>query len=159
MPPLFQVDLAFLFEQPSIWRSLVQSLILMTPLTIAVSGYATWRIGDQRGALLMLGVALYSVWMLWPFRLPAEVVLPARVGSVIGWLWLVSAWGRQAKWHEPFLLAVNGLVLTVLLALSLTTAVALIRDALRWDKADAQIFGHTPVLERGLGDGPPAKAA
>ena len=31
MDPAFQVDLSFLFEQPSIWRSLVQTLIVTTP--------------------------------------------------------------------------------------------------------------------------------
>ncbi len=133
MDPAFQVDLSFLFEQPSIWRTLVQTLILLTPLAIALSAYSTWRIGDRRGPVLMAGVALYLIWMLWPARLPVELVLPARVVSVVGWFWLVSAWGRQAKWHEPFLLAANSIVLAFLIALTLTTGVALFRDVMGWD--------------------------
>lgn len=133
MDPLFQVDLSFVFEQPSIWRTLVQTLLIITPLAIALSGYATWRIGDRRGLLLIAAVALYMLWMLWPQALAPELVLPERVVSVIGWFWLVSAWGRQAKWHEPFLLAANGIVVAFMITLILTTAVALIRDALGFD--------------------------
>ncbi|WP_164609667.1 hypothetical protein [Pseudotabrizicola algicola] len=130
---MFQVDLSFLFEQPSIWRTLVQTLIILTPLAIALSAYGTWRIGDRRGPLLMAGVALYLLWMFWPAPLAAELVLPGRAVSVIGWFWLVSAWGRQAKWHEPLLLLSNSIVLAILIALILTTGVAGIRDAMGWD--------------------------
>jgi len=133
MDPLFQVDLSFVFEQPSIWRTLVQTLILITPLAIALSGYATWRIGDRRGLLLIAAVTLYTLWMLWPQPLAPELVLPGRVVSVIGWFWLVSAWGRQAKWHEPFLLAANSIVVTFMITLILTTGVALLRDLMGYD--------------------------
>ncbi|RGP37279.1 hypothetical protein [Pseudotabrizicola alkalilacus] len=133
MDPLFQVDLSFVFEQPSIWRTLVQTLILITPLAIALSGYATWRIGDRRGLLLIAAVALYTLWMIWPQPLVPELVLPGRVVSVIGWFWLVSAWGRQAKWHEPFLLAANSIVVTFMITLILTTGVALLRDLMGYD--------------------------
>ena len=130
MGTMFQADLSFLFQQPSLWRSLVQTLITATPLTIALSAYATWRIGGRRGLVLMVGVALYLVWMLWPLPLAPELVLPGRVVSVIGWFWLVTSWGRQAKWHEPLLLVANGIVVSVLITLTLTSAVALVRDLL-----------------------------
>ena len=133
MTPLFQSDLSFLFEQPSVWRTLVQTLIVITPLAIALSGYATWRIGDRRGLVLIGGVALYMLWMLWPIPLAPELVLPGRVVSVIGWCWLIASWGRQAKWHEPLLLAANSIVLSILITLSLTSGVALVRDLLGYD--------------------------
>ncbi|WP_103333056.1 hypothetical protein [Pseudotabrizicola formosa] len=130
---MFQADLSFLFEQSSIWRSLVQSLITVTPLAIALSAYTTWRIGDRRGLVLMAGVALYLIWMLWPAPLAPALVPPGRVVSVIGWFWLVSSWGRQARWHEPMLLIINSLVLTLLITLTLTTGIALLRDLLGYD--------------------------
>ncbi|MFN4155239.1 MAG: hypothetical protein ACK4HF_11350 [Paracoccaceae bacterium] len=133
MDPAFQADLSFVFEQPSVWRSLVQTLIVTTPLAIALSGFATWRIGDRRGVLLMAAVALYMVWMLWPLPLAPELVLPGRVVSVIGWFWLVTAWGRQAKWHEPLLLAANSIVVAFMITLFLTTGVALLRDLMGFD--------------------------
>lgn len=132
MDPVFQADLSFVFEQPSVWRSLVESLIVTTPLAIALSGYATWRIGDRRGLMLVVWVAVYLLWMLWPQPLAPELVLPARAVSVIGWFWLVSGWARQVKWHEPLLLVANSIVVAFLLALILTTGVALFRDLMGW---------------------------
>ena len=134
MTPLFQADLSFVFEQASIWRALVQSLIVATPLAIALSGYGTWRIGDRRGLLLVIWVALYMIWMLWPQPLAPELVLPGRVVSVVGWFGLISSWARQVKWHEPFLLAVNSIVVAFLIALILTTTVALFRDLMGWEQ-------------------------
>ncbi|MFN3722336.1 MAG: hypothetical protein ACK4VZ_04770 [Paracoccaceae bacterium] len=134
MTPLFQADLSFVFEQPSIWRALVQTLIVATPLAIALSGFATWRIGDRRGLLLMLWVAIYVIWMLWPQPLAPELVLPGRVVSVVGWFGLISAWARQVKWHEPLLLAANSIVVAFMIALILTTSVALVRDVMGWDQ-------------------------
>lgn len=130
MGTMFQADLSFVFEQPSLWRSLVQTLIVTTPLAIALSGFATWRIGDRRGLVLMAGVALYLVWMLWPAPLHPALALPGRVVSVIGWFWLVSSWGRQATWHEPLLLVANSIVVAFLITLILTTGVAFARDLL-----------------------------
>ena len=133
MNSVFQADLTFLFDQASIWRSLVQTLIFTTPLAIALSGYATWRIGDRRGFLLVVSVGLYLLWMLWPQPLAPELVLPGRVVSVIGWFWLLSAWARQAKWHEPLLLVSNSIVVAFMIALTLTTGVALLRDLMGYD--------------------------
>ncbi|MCU0900470.1 MAG: hypothetical protein MUC82_08245 [Cypionkella sp.] len=135
MGGFFQADLSFLFEQPSIWRALVQTLIVVLPLTIALSGYAAWRDGDRAGLVLVLWVLVYLAWALWPQPLPPELVLPGRVISVVGWFWLIADWGRRAQWHQPFLLAVNSLVLAVLIALVLTTGIALLRDLMGWDIA------------------------
>ena len=133
MGGLFQIDLAFLFEQPSVWRTLVQTLIVVTPLAIAVSGFAAWRTGDRQGLILILWVGLYTVWMLWPWSLPTEFVLPSRVISVVCWFWLLGAWGRRVQWHDPLLLAANSVVVAFLIALFLTTVVASIRDVMGWD--------------------------
>lgn len=133
MGGLFQIDLAFLFEQPSVWRTLVQTLIVVTPLAIAVSGFAAWRTGDRQGLILILWVGLYTVWMLWPWSLPMEFVLPSRVISVVCWFWLLGAWGRRVQWHDPLLLAANSVVVAFLIALFLTTVVASIRDVMGWD--------------------------
>lgn len=133
MGGLFQIDLAFLFEQPSIWRTLVQTLIVVTPLAIAVSGFAAWRTGDRQGLILILWVGLYTVWMLWPWSLPTEFFLPSRVISVVCWFWLLGAWGRRVQWHDPLLLAANSIVVAFLIALFLTTVVATIRDVMGWD--------------------------
>ncbi|MDP4032132.1 MAG: hypothetical protein Q8P60_04625 [Pseudorhodobacter sp.] len=134
MNPVFQADLTFLFEQPSLWRTLVQTLIVTTPLAIALSGYATWRTGDRRGLLLMIWIAVYVLWMIWPQPLAPELVLPGRVVSVIGWFWLISSWARQVKWHEPLLLAANSIVVAFMIALILTTGVALFRDQMGYDQ-------------------------
>lgn len=133
MNALFQADLSFLFEQPSIWLVLVETLIVLTPLAIALSGFAAWRVGDRRGLILMFWVCTYLLWMHWPQPLDPALVLPGRVVSVIGWFWLLGAWTRRVNWHEPLLLASNGLVVAFLLALFLTTAVASIRDIMGWD--------------------------
>jgi len=133
MNGLFEVDLSFLFEQSSIWRSLVQSLIVATPLAIALSGFANWRVGDRAGGLLILWVLIYMIWMLWPQPLAPELVLPARVVSVIGWFWLLASWARRAKWHEPLLLVSNSIVVAFMIALVLTTGIATFRDLMGWD--------------------------
>lgn len=133
MNDLFQADLSFLFEQPSIWLVLVETLILVTPLAIALSGFAAWRVGDRQGLLLILWVAVYLVWMHWPYPLAQELLLPARVVSVVGWFWLLGAWSRRVKWHEPLLLVANSVVVAFLIALFLTTLVASIRDVMGWD--------------------------
>ena len=133
MNAMFQADLSFLFEQPSIWLALVETLILMVPLAIAVSGYAAWRVGDRRGLLLIFWVLVYQLWMNWPFDLDLALVLPGRVVSVIAWFWLLGAWSRRVNWHDPLLLVANGLVVALLLALFLTTGVATLRDIMGWD--------------------------
>ena len=133
MNALFQADLSFLFEQPSIWLVLVETLIVVIPLAIAVAGYAAWRVGDRRGLLLIFWVVVYLLWMHWPFELDPALLLPGRVVSVIGWFWLLGAWSRRVNWHDPLLLAANGLVVAFLLALFLTTAVATLRDIMGWD--------------------------
>lgn len=133
MGGFFQADLSFLFEQPSVWRSLVQTLIVVTPLAIALSGYAAFRVGNRNGLVLILWVAVYLVWMLWPQPMIPELVLPARVISVIGWFWLLGAWGRRVNWNAPLLLVSNGLVVAFLIALILTTGVAGLRDLMGWD--------------------------
>lgn len=133
MTALFQADLSFLFEQPSIWRVLVETLILIIPLAIAVAGYAAWRVGDRRGLLLILWVCAYLIWMHWPQPLDPALVLPGRMISVMGWFWLVGAWSRRLNWHEPLLLVTNGLVVAFLIALFLTTGVASLRDMMGWD--------------------------
>lgn len=133
MGGLFQTDLAFLFEQPSIWRTLVETLIVLTPITIFVAGYAALRVGERRGVALMAWAAVYLLWMLWPGAMATEFLLPSRVISVIGWFWLVGAWGRRASWHDPLLLVANGLVVAFLLALSITVFVAGLRDLMGWD--------------------------
>lgn len=130
---LFQIDLSFLFEQPSIWRTLVQTLIVAMPLTVLLSGFAAWRVGDRQGLILMLWAALYALWMLWPVPMPPEFILPGRVISVIAWFWLLGAWGRRVQWHDPLLLVANGIVVALLIALSLTTLVAAVRDLMGWD--------------------------
>lgn len=133
MNALFQADLSFLFEQPSIWLALVETLIVLTPLAIALSGFAAWRVGDRRGLILIFWVCAYLLWLHWPQPLDAALVLPGRVVSVIGWFWLLGAWSRRVNWHEPLLLVSNGLVVAFLLALFLTTAIATIRDIMGWD--------------------------
>lgn len=130
---LFQTDLAFLFEQPSIWRTLVETLIVLTPITIALAGFAAMRVGERRGVALMVWAAFYMAWMLWPGAMPTEFLLPSRVISVIGWFWLLGAWGRRASWHDPLLLMANGLVVAFLLTLSITLFVATLRDVMGWD--------------------------
>lgn len=133
MGSLFQADLAFLFEQPSVWRSLVQALIVMLPLAFALAGLAAVRMGN-RGAWLLVGaVALYLMWMFWPQPLAPSLVLPGRMVSVIGWFWLLQAWARRVSWHEPLLLWTNSLVVALLIALVLTTGVAGVRDLMGWD--------------------------
>ena len=138
----FQIDLSFLFEVPSIWRTLVQTLIVVVPLAIAISGYAAWRVGDRQGLLLLFWAALYAVWMLWPVPMPLEFVLPGRVVSVVAWFWLVGAWGRRVQWHDPMLLFSNGFVVALLLTLFITAFVAGLRDIMGWDipAQDASLF-------------------
>ncbi|MFN7222706.1 MAG: hypothetical protein ACK4MS_01645 [Paracoccaceae bacterium] len=133
MDEVFQADLTFLFEQPSVWRSLVQTLIVTTPLAIALSGFAAWRVEDRGGLSLIFWVVVYLMWMLWPQPFAPEFVLPARVISVIGWFWLIGAWARRVKWHEPLLLVSNSIVVAFMIALILTTGVATVRDLMGWD--------------------------
>ena len=133
MGGLFQTDLVFLFDQPSIWRTLVETLIVLTPITIALSGFAALRVGERRGITLMAWAAVYMLWMLWPGAMAPEFLLPSRVISVIGWFWLLGAWGRRVSWHEPLLLVANGLVVAFLMALSITLFVATLRDLMGWD--------------------------
>lgn len=130
---MFQIDLSFLFEQPSLWRLLVETLIEATPLAIAIAGFAAWRTGDRAGLVLMFWVAVYALWMLWPVDLPPTLILPGRVVSVIAWFWVLGAWARRVQWHDPLLLISNGIVVAFLLTLFIVTTVATIRDLMGWD--------------------------
>jgi hypothetical protein len=127
---LFQADLGFLFKQASVWRTLVETLLAITPLAIALSGYANWRIGDRQGLLLMAWVSIYLIWMLWPQPLAPALLLPGQMVSVLGWLWLVREWANRLKWHEPLLLAANGVVVTLLFWLVVIALVAALHNYL-----------------------------
>lgn len=131
---MFQIDLSFLFEQPSIWRAFVQSLIVAVPLAIAIAGFAMWREGERQGRRLMFWVAVYLGWMLWPLPLAEGLVLPGRVLSTLAWFWLLGAWARRVAWHAPLLLVAHGVVVACLIALTITVGVASLRDVMGWDR-------------------------
>ena len=137
----FPADLSVLFETPSIWGALSEALILAIPAAIVIAGFATWRVGEKRGVMLMVWGFAYLTWMLLPWHPVAEIGLAARFVSVLGWFWLYGAWGRRMRWHDPLLIVAHGLVIALSIALFLILLVAVIRDVTGWDGMSALITG------------------
>lgn len=100
-------------------------LFLLTPVAITVATIASWRNAVPGAAMIAASGIAYCLWLLAPFdfALP-ETRLLSQYASVLGWLWLVAAWGRHVLTEWPVPMWGHWIAGTVLLALPFVALVA-----------------------------------
>ncbi len=103
----------------------VAFLLYMTPVAITVAAIASWRKAVPGSAILAASGVAYCLWLLVPvrFALPEARQL-SQYASILGWLWLVIAWGRHVLTEWPVPMWGHWLAGTVLLALPVAALVA-----------------------------------
>ena len=108
--------------------ALLQALACAVPAAIAVAGLAGWRARVPQTLPLALWGGLLCLWILAPLPLVEPQVISFRhYVAILGWLWLVRAWGRLVLTEWPAPIWSHWIVGSLLLLLPLTGAVVLIR--------------------------------
>lgn len=100
-------------------------LLYLAPVAVTVAAIAGWRKSVPGAAMLASFGAAYCLWLLAPlgFTLPETRQL-SQYASILGWLWLVVAWGRHVLTEWPTPMWGHWFAGTVLLALPLVGLVA-----------------------------------
>lgn len=107
---------------------LLQTLASAVPLAIAIAGLAGWRTRVPHTLPLALWGGLLCLWIFAPVPLvEAQVISFRNYVSILGWLWLVRAWGRLVLTEWPAPIWAHWIVGTLLVLLPLTGGVVLIR--------------------------------
>lgn len=106
----------------------LQALAAAVPVAITVAGLAGWRAQVPGTLPLAVWGLVLCVWIFAPVTLTEEqVILFRNFVSILGWLWLVRAWGRLVLTEWPAPIWSHWIVGTLLALLPLTGAVVLIR--------------------------------
>lgn len=100
-------------------------LLYLAPVAVTVAAIASWRNAVPGAALIALSGIAYCLWLMAPvgFAVPEFVQLSKYV-SILGWGWLVLAWGRHVLTEWPVPMWGHWLAGTVLLAVPLVALVA-----------------------------------
>lgn len=100
-------------------------LLYLTPVAVTVAAIASWRKEVPSAGLIALCGTAYCLWLLVPvgFALQETRQL-SQYASILGWLWLVAAWGRHVLTEWPAPMWGHWLAGTVLLVLPLAALVA-----------------------------------
>lgn len=103
----------------------VQFLLLLVPVAITVAAIASWRKSVPGTAVLAASGVVYCLWLLVPLRFAlAEARQLSQYASILGWLWLVIAWGRHVLTEWPVPMWGHWLAGTVLLVLPVAAVIA-----------------------------------
>ncbi|OYU18026.1 MAG: hypothetical protein CFE34_12650 [Rhodobacteraceae bacterium PARR1] len=107
---------------------LLLMLASAVPVAITVAGLAGWRAQVPDTLPLAIWGLILTLWIFAPVTLTeAQVILFRNFVSIIGWLWLVRAWGRLVLTEWPAPIWSHWIVGTLLALLPLCGAVVLIR--------------------------------
>ncbi len=107
---------------------LLRGMAAAVPVTIAVAGFAGWRARVPNTLPLALWGLVLCLWIYLPIEVHLQQVYIFRnFVSILGWLWLVKAWGRLVLTEWPAPIWAHWIVGTLLALLPLCGAVVLIR--------------------------------
>jgi len=99
---------------------LLQTLALAAAGAIGLAGAAGWRTQAPGALALALWAVAFGIWVLLPLPLPhPDLVLLRNFISIIGWLWLVKAWGQYVLTDWPAPVWTHAIVALLLVALGL----------------------------------------
>lgn len=102
-------------------------LLYLAPVAISVAALASWRNAVPGSAMIATCGMLYSVWLLLPFHFAlAEAQQLSAYVSILGWCWLVLAWGRHVLTEWPAPMWGHWLAGTVLFALPFAILIAML---------------------------------
>lgn len=108
--------------------SLLRALAAAVPVAITVAGLAGWRARVPHTLPLAIWGVLLCLWIYAPIEVHLHQVEVFRnFVSILGWVWLVRAWGRLVLNEWPAPIWSHWMVGTLLLLLPLAGAVVLIR--------------------------------
>jgi len=100
--------------------ALLRGLALAVPVAITVAALAGWRNKVPGTVPLAIWGALLSLWLFVPIRFAMlELRQMGQMLSILGWLWLVGAWGRLVLGELPSPIWGHWIVGTLLLALGI----------------------------------------
>lgn len=106
----------------------VRALVMAVPVAITVSFLAGWREKVDNTLGPAIWGALLCLWIVVPLQFPYPEMDQLRWMLVIlGWFWLVAAWGRHVLGEWPAPIWAHWIVGTLLLALPIATGIALVR--------------------------------
>ncbi len=109
--------------------ALLQALVSAVPAAITVAGLAGWRARVPQTLPLALWGGLLCLWIFIPLPLEdAQVISFRHYVAILGWLWLVRAWGRLVLTEWPAPIWSHWIVGSVLVLLPLAAVVVLIRS-------------------------------
>lgn len=107
---------------------LLRALAAAVPMAITVAGVAGWRARVPHTLPLAVWGLVLCLWIYAPVAVHLHQVEVFRnFVSILGWVWLVRAWGRLVLNEWPAPIWSHWIVGTLLLLLPLTGAVVLIR--------------------------------
>lgn len=106
----------------------LRALIMAVPVAITVSFFAGWREKVDNTLGPAIWGSLLCLWIVLPLHFPyAEMNQIRWMLVILGWCWLVAAWGRHVLGEWPAPIWAHWIVGTLLLALPIATVIALIR--------------------------------
>lgn len=110
---------------PALQSPVVVFLLLLAPMAVTVAAIASWRQAVSGAGMIALGGMVYCLWLFVPlqFALPEAVQL-SRYVSILGWVWLMMAWGRHVLTEWPVPMWGHWLAGTVLMALPVAAVIA-----------------------------------
>lgn len=108
--------------------AILRGLIMAVPVAITVSFYAGWREKVENTLGPAIWGTLLCVWIVLPLDFTYPELDQLRwILVILGWFWLLSAWGRHVLGEWPAPIWAHWIVGTLLLALPIATGIALIR--------------------------------
>ncbi|AWB48746.1 hypothetical protein HYN69_09680 [Gemmobacter aquarius] len=105
----------------------VMFLLYLAPVAITVAAIASWRSAVRGASMIVAGGIAYCLWLMVPlgFALP-ELRQLSQFASILGWVWLMLAWGRLVLTEWPVPMWGHWIAGTVLLALPVVALVAVL---------------------------------
>lgn len=106
-------------------------LLMLLPLTIALSGVLGAVDREPGNRRLALWAAALTAWLFLPLACSdPQAAAVGRMVSILGWFLLIGGWARHVWLHRPTPVWAHGAVITHLVAIAVGCVVALVRATL-----------------------------